>query len=179
MLAIELVVGGLVGGFTFWLRGSSLFQRLVGRGKTTADALWALAMGGLYVMAGAEWYGGAAVALGCFAGARPGWWQSLSLGRNSADGAEGLQYLRHWARGMVWVSGAALGVWLTGGSPVPLAVAGMLCVPAYVVGYAWREDHDDPYTNPTAVAEFLFGMTIGVGVVLSWYVSWGVSLWPL
>lgn len=179
MLMLELAIAALVGGVTFWLRASSVFESLTGRGKTTADAVWALFMAALAALANAEWYGALAVGIGMWLSARPGWWQSLSLGRNAADGAEGLQYLRHAARGMVWVAGGALGAWLGGLSPLPLLIAGTLCVPCYVIGYAWREGHADPYTNPTAIGEFLFGAAIGVGVVLGGYTTWGLTTWPL
>ncbi len=179
MLMLELLLASVLGGVTFWLRGSSVFESLTGRGKTTADTVWAFFMGALAVLAGATWYGAAGVAIGLWLGARPGWWQSLSLGRNAADGAEGLQYLRHFARGIVWTLGGAAGAWLGGMSPVPLLVAGLLCVPAYMIGYAWREGHGDPFTNPTAVGEYLFGAGIGVAVVLGLRVDWWAWSWFL
>lgn len=179
LMILEVLGGALVGGVMFWLRGSSKFQEVIGRGKTTADGVWAAALGLVAFGVGASWYGALAVTLGLWLGARPGWWRSLSLGRNAADGAEGLQYLRHAVRGMVWVAGGAAGAAMGGMSPVPLLIAGLMCVPAYVVGYAWREGHDDPYTNPTAVGEFLFGAVIGAAVVLSPRFEWGVVTWPL
>lgn len=179
MTTLEIFVGILVGGGMFWLRGSAKFHEWVGRGKPIADGIWAAALGILAVVVGMSWYGAAAMAFGLWLGGRLGWWQSLSLGRNAADGPEGLQYLRHAARGMVWVVGGAAGAWLGGASYVPLLLAGLMCVPAYVVGYAWREGDDSPYTNPTAVGEWLFGAAIGAAVVLSPKISWGVSTWPL
>lgn len=179
MILLEVLVGLVVGAGMFWLRGSAKFGEWTGRGKTTADTLWAAAMAALAFWAGMKWYGAVAVGLGLWLGARPGWWQSLSLGRNAADGAEGLQYLRHATRGMLWVLGGAFGAWLGGASYVPLLIAGFLCVPAYVAGYALREGDTSPYTNPTAVGEMLFGAAIGAAVVLSPQVSWGVSMWPL
>lgn len=179
MILIEVAAGSLLGAATFWLRGSAKFMEWTGRGKTTADTFWAAVMAVLAFWAGMQWYGAVAVGLGLWLGARPGWWQSLSLGRHAADGAEGLQYLRHAARGMVWVVGGALGAWLGGASYVPLLVAGAMCVPAYVAGYALREGDGSPYTNPTAVGEMLFGAAIGAAVVLGPKVMWGVSTWPL
>lgn len=178
-ILIEVLGGALIGAGMFWLRGSAKFAEWVGRGKTTADLLWAISMGLVAAWAGMKWYGAVAVCLGLWLGARPGWWQSLSLGRNAADGPEGLQYLRHATRGMLWVAGGAFGAWLGGASYVPLLIAGLMCVPAYVAGYALREGDGSPYTNPTAVGEMLFGAAIGAAVVAGPKVTWGVSTWPL
>lgn len=178
MILIEVLAGLLLGAASFWLRGSAKFNEWTGLGKTSADLLWAGLMGLLAAVAGMGWYGAVGVAVGLWLGGRAPWWRSLSLGRHAADGAEGLQYLRHATRGMLWVAGGAAGAWLGGASYLPLLVAGVMCVPAYVAGYALREGDDSPYTNPTAVGEMLFGAAIGVGVVLGPKISWGVSMWP-
>lgn len=176
---LELGGAAILGAALFWLRGSSKFEEWTGRGKTTGDAVWAAGMGLLVFSMGASWYGAIALAIGMFLGGRLPWWRSLSLGRNAADGPEGLQYLRHAARGMMWVAPAALMASLGGMSPYPLLVAGLFCVPAYVIGYAWREGDGSPYSNPTAVGEMLFGAAIAVGAAVSTWGTWGVLTWSL
>ena len=158
---LQLLIAVVLGAMLFRMRGAAGFQRVTGRGKTTADAAWAVVMAaitgpGLWQMlalAGALWLGG-----------RPGWWRSLTLGRSTSDGSTAAQWMRHTARGVLWVAPAAALAWWLGASPWPLLVAGLLCAPAYEAG--WRADGWQ-HLGGTEWGELLFGATIGAALVIA------------
>lgn len=163
MSVVAVIAGGVLGGASFWLRGSAYFEKWVGRGKTTADAVWAAILAALfYCVADPMWWQAAALGVALFVGGRPPWWKSLSMCRNPADGdCCWCLWLRHTARGILWTAPAALAAGLMGFDWIALAVAGLLVGPAYEVGWrAWPQ-------RATEVGEVLFGAAIGVAVVLA------------
>lgn len=169
------VIGAVIGGLGFRLRGWEGFERLTGRGATTARIVcWALPMALLARVAGASWPDAYAIGAGLYLGALAPWWRSLSLGANPADGPPLAQYLRHAARGLLWTLpaaaahgwSAAVGWWALGGDPLALdvwrpalilAASGLACVPAYQIG-AWTG-------GGTAHGELIFGAVMGAAVV--------------
>lgn len=161
----------LLGGALFWWRGSARFAEWLGRGKTTADAVFALGAGIVAHLAATDepiWLG-AAVAGGFWLGLRPGWWGSLSLGRNPLEGISvGQQWLRHTVRGMVFIIVPAFVVCVAGYEMWPLLFAGLLCAPLYEVG--WRVRETVPASiefDGTEVGESLFGAAMFLMLAVS------------
>lgn len=176
-LAAVLLVAGCtaIGGAAFRLRGSAAFERITGRGAFTARAGWGAVMALVAWVCGAGWDVAALTGLGAFLGALPGWYRSLSLGLNQADGPVGAQYLRHFARGLFWplpaavLPGAYLAAWAWWlGLPawsldlwlpfLVVAASGLACLPAYLVGKAVDR------TRMTEVGEVLFGGVMAAAV---------------
>jgi len=156
-LAIAIVLGAML----FRMRGAAGFQRITGRGKTTADAAWSCAMAAITVP---DPLGMLAIAAALWVGGRPGWWQSITLGRSEADGSLAEQWVRHTARGVLWTAPAALvAAWL-GASPWPLLVPGLLCAPAYEAG--WRLTGRFSIGG-TEWGELFFGAAIGAALVVT------------
>lgn len=159
---LMVIGGGVLGGASFWLRGSALFERLTGRGKTTADAVWACTMAALFAAAAAgraEWWHPLAVAVGFFVGGRPPWWKSLRLCHDPDEKCCLCVWVRHTLRGFLWVVPAALSLDLLGYEGVWLVAAGGLVGPCYEAG--WRTWP----ARATEVGEVLFGALIGAGIV--------------
>lgn len=104
-----ILLGAILGGIGFRLRGWSGFEEAVGRGGTTARiACWAVPMGGLAWIAGHAPLASGLIALGLFLGCLPPWWRSITLGRSAADGGALGQYARHAGRGLLWTLPAAV-----------------------------------------------------------------------
>lgn len=156
---IAILLGALIGGAGFRLRGWSGFERLIGRGATTARiAGWAAPLALLCVLtAPLPWWGGPLIGLALWAGAIAPWWGSLDFGR--MDGTWLRDAALHALRGVVWVVPVAAAVALLGGAWwCPLA-AGLLCVPAYELGYRLRP------AIGTEIGEIIFGACIGAALI--------------
>lgn len=164
---MEIVILAALGAALFRLRGSELFARVVGRGKTTADVVYAVGLA-LPFTSSMPWFGVPALAAALWVGGRLGWWKSLSLGRNPADGSVRAQFIRHILRGVLWTAPAAVVAFAVGSSPVPLLVAGALCAAAYEIGYR-LSDKGGVFVRlgGTEWGELLFGALIGVALALT------------
>lgn len=158
---MHLLLGVIAGGLLFRMRGAAIFERLTGRGKTTADAVYAA---GLALVAAPVGVLAAALAVALWIGGRPGWWRSLTLGRNPEDGPAWRQWALHTARGVVWTAPAAVLAWWLGASPVPLLVAGLLCGVAYEAGWRLAGRWG---LGGTEWGECFFGAAIGGAVVMT------------
>lgn len=161
LLMIDLMLGAMGGALLFRLRGAALFQRITGRGKTTADAIYA---GCLAALAMPGWWQAAPLALALWLGGRAGWWRSLTLGRNPMDGPVWRQWALHTARGLLWTAPAAALAWWLSASPRPLLLAGLVCAPAYEAG--WRLAGLGRLGG-TEWGECLFGAAIGAALVIT------------
>lgn len=131
-----------LGGGFFWWRGSARFAEWIGRGKTTADAVFAFVMGIVATVAAAEpvWWLGGVVMLTFWIGLRPGWPDCLSLGRDITQGPFWLQLLLHTGRGVVFVAPPAVMLWWLGYHHVgPLLAVGVMCPVFYEIGWSLRE----------------------------------------
>ncbi len=159
---LQLLIAMVLGAMLFRMRGAAGFRRITGRGKTTADAAWALTMAA--ITAAPSLWQLLALAAALWLGGRPGWWQSLTLGRCTLDGSTAAQWTRHTARGVFWIAPAAAVAWWVGASPWPLLVAGLLCAPAYEAG--WRADGWQ-HLGGTEWGELLFGATLGAALVVA------------
>lgn len=166
-----ILLGMILGGAAFRIRGWSGFGRITGRGATTARVFWGACMG---LLAWASWAPGVvalALAAGLFLGALPGWYRSLSLGRAPQDRPALGAYLRHFLRGVAWTlpAGVLAGAmaWWLGGSAWPavlVGASGVLCVPAYEVGWRLRPMWDARSPGATEIGEALFGAAIGAAI---------------
>lgn len=164
MLEIALVIAAtIVGGMGFWLRGSSLFYKLTGRGATTARIVcWALplALLSLFVV---DPIISVAIGVALFAGSVLPWWSSLSLGRNPADGTFLQAAIRHTARGFCWTFPVSVVVWYAGGVWLLPLIAGLLVVVPYELG--WRF-HSEKF-GATEYGEVGYGVMIGFALMTS------------
>ena len=160
-MMIELPIGAVVGALLFRMRGAALFRRIIGRGKTTGDAVYAV---GLAAVALPDWWQVLALVVALWLGGRLGWWRSLTLGRNPADGPVWQQWALHTARGVLWTLPAAVVAWWWGASPWPLLLAGLACAPAYEAG--WRLDGRFGLGG-TEWGECFFGAAIGAALVFT------------
>lgn len=158
---MHLLLGVIVGGALFRMRGAAIFERVTGRGKTTADAVWAA---GLAALAMPGWWQAAPLAFAFWLGGRAGWWRSLTLGRNPMDGPVWRQWALHTARGLLWTAPAAALAWWMGASAWPLLLAGLACAPAYEAG--WRLE-GVARLGGTEWGECFFGAAIGAALVLT------------
>lgn len=155
----------IVGGFLFWLRGSAVFEQITGRGKTTADLVWATGM----AMLASPLYWNSSTPLGAFAlltlafflGGRLPWWRSLSMGRNPADGYFWNAFARHTARGLFWVAPAAFAIGILGGNPLSLLVAGLFAGVLWEAGWRVKENGGLFNFEATEIGELYFGLMIG------------------
>ncbi len=83
--SLLILVAVVVGAFGFWLRGSSYFYKLTGRGATTARIVaWSVPLALLSLFVVSPLYA-LAIGVALFVGSILPWWRSLSLGRNSID----------------------------------------------------------------------------------------------
>lgn len=164
---MEVVILAALGAALFRLRGSELFARIVGRGKTTADAVYAFGLA-LPFTSSLPWFGVPTLAAALWIGGRLGWWKSLSLGRNPADGTVRAQFTRHTLRGVLWTAPAAMVAFFVGASFVPLLIAGALCAVAYEAGYR-LSDMGGVFSRlgGTEWGELFFGALIGVALALT------------
>ena len=158
----------IVGGALFWLRGSSVFERVTGRGKTTADLLWATSMAllaaPLYADTADSLYGFFLLIAAFWAGGRLPWWRSLSLGRNPNEGSHWGAFARHTARGLFWVAPAAFAVGILGGNSLRLAAVGLLAGVSWEVGWRLKEHNPTGPFEATELGELLFGGLIGAAI---------------
>jgi hypothetical protein len=144
----------------FRVRGWAGFQRLTGRGATTARIVaWAIPCGLVAWGLHGHWYAGAAMAVAAWAGSLLGWWRSLDLGRHEGEWAR--DFALHTARGLLWTAPMALAAWLSGGLPWPLLAAGLLCGLAYEAG--WRLAP----RRATEIGEVAFGAIVGAALALT------------
>lgn len=164
---MEILILAAIGAALFRLRGSDLFARVTGRGKTTADVVYAVGLALLFIFS-MPWWGVPALALALWLGGRPGWWKSLSLGRNPVDGSVRAQFVRHTLRGVVWTAPAAAAGLALGASPVPLILAGATCALVYEAGYR-LSDRGGVFGRfgGTEWGELFFGAMIGVALALT------------
>lgn len=158
---IEMLIGALIGGAGFRLRGWAGFAALTGRGATTARiTCWAAPLGLFAALAlPMPWWGGVLVALGLWAGSVAPWWGSLDLGR--MDGEWATEAALHALRGLVWVTPALVPLALLGLAWWPLLVAGLLCLPIYECAWRLRP------ALATEIGEVVFGAAIGAALGLS------------
>lgn len=164
---MEILILATIGAALFRLRGSDLFARVTGRGKTTADAVYAVGLALLFTSS-MPWWGVPALALALWLGGRPGWWKSLSLGRNPADGSVSAQFVRHTLRGVVWTAPAAVVAFALDAPPIPLILAGATCALVYEVGYR-LSDRGGVFGrfDGTEWGELFFGAMVGVALALT------------
>lgn len=157
---IAVLLGALLGGLGFRLRGWSGFERLTGRGATTARlACWAIPMGAFAALAlPIPWWGGVLVALALWAGSVAPWWGSLDLGRMDGDWIE--EAALHALRGLVWVTPAMVAIALLSLPWWPLLAAGALCLPVYELAWRLRP------ALATEIGEVVFGAAIGAALGL-------------
>lgn len=148
-----LILGAIVGGAAFWLRGSAVFAEWTGRGATTARLMWGAALALVAVLGGLWWLLAPAVVVAAWLGAIPGWWDSLRL-------ADARQYALHFFRGLLWVFPLAALFEVAGGSGALVLLSGLACVPAYWIG--WRVMP----SRATEIGEILFGAAIGAAVAM-------------
>lgn len=161
---MESLVGALVGGVGFWLRGSATFARATGRGATTARIVaWAMPLAAFaWLLTPLAWWWCAALAVALWLGALPGWWGSLDLGR--VEGAWPRDLALHTLRGVVWMAPAAAVLGLAGAAWWPPLLAGLSCGAAYEVGWrVWP-------ARATEVGECLFGAACGAALL--WGAAW-------
>lgn len=150
----------VLAGLGFRLRGEIKFTEWTGRGLTTARIVcWAIPCALLAAAAGHGLWEAVAIGVAAWLGSIAGWWDSLTLGRNKAEGSTLEQWLRHQARGLLWTLPMAAVVAYAGHDPLWLALAGLMCGPAYEFGWrVWPE-------RGTEVGEFVFGAVIGGALV--------------
>lgn len=155
---MSIALGALIGALGFWLRGSAVFERLTGRGATTARIVaWAMPLSALaWLLTPLGWWC-VPLAVALWLGALPGWWGTLDLGRMEGDWPQ--DFVLHTARGVVWMAPAA-GVLAMAGAAwwLPL-VAGLTCGAVYEIGWrAWP-------ARATEIGELLFGAACGAAVI--------------
>jgi hypothetical protein len=168
-MILASAIVALLGAALFRLRGSAAFARWTGRGKTTADAAFAIVLA-VFAWASSEavgdarvdWWETAIVAAALWFGGRLGWWDSLDLGR--VEGTFWRDFLAHSARGALWTAPAAIAVLVLGlGPAVLLLLAGASAGVAYEIG--WRIPSTVPgLRQGTEIGEALFGGAIGLAL---------------
>lgn len=147
--------------FGFWLRGSALFERLTGRGATTARLVcWALPCGLAWWALGGNPLYAAGAAVAAWLGTLLGWWGSLDLGRNEGTWLE--DFLLHTARGVLWTAPMAAVALVQHEAWWWMLGVGALCGLLYELGYQLNE------ARGTEIGEFLFGAVIGAAMVVTW-----------
>lgn len=167
LVFLSLVVGG-VGN---WLRASSLFQEVTGRGATTARILClALPLGLLSYFSGLLWWEAAIFGTALFLGSIGGWWGSLDLSRN--EGSWIKDAILHTLRGAVWVAPVALVLLGLGFSFWWLALVPTLFIlAAYELG--WKIDPP----AATTVGDVLFGISLGFFSLFPLQLARGIDVW--
>lgn len=146
-----MILGAILGGAAFRLRGAALFEQWTGRGATSARLMWGAALALVAVLGGLWWPLAPAVVLAAWLGAIPGWWGSLRLETPH-------QYAMHFARGIVWVLPLAVLFETAGLAGAVVLLSSAACVPAYWIG--WRVMP----ARATEIGEALFGAAIGASV---------------
>lgn len=157
---LAVVVGAIVGGVGFRLRGSALFEQWTGRGATTARIVcWAIPMSFVSLFA-VPWMYAPLVGVAFFLGALPGWYDSLDL--------QGIRdYAVMFLRGIAWTILAAAVYWWAGNlhGAALITLAGALCPLAYAIGYAIPSTKPNLSQGPE-IGEVIFGAMIGAAVAL-------------
>jgi hypothetical protein len=147
-------------GAGFRLRGAALFERITGRGATTARIVCFATPAGLLAWAtGFPWPYALAMGVAAWLGCLPPWWGSLDLGRHAGGYAR--DFALHTLRGVVWVAPMAAVAFLAGAAWWPLILAGLMCGAVYEAGYRVSERHG------TEIGEAAFGALIGAGLALA------------
>ena len=147
-------------GIGFRLRGAAIFERVTGRGATTARIVcFAIPAGLLAWGMGFGWPHALAMGFAAWLGCLPPWWGSLDLGRQY--GGFWQDFALHTLRGLVWTAPMALVVWHVGGAWWWLVLAGLLCGVAYEAANRARP------TRGTETGEVVFGALIGAGLALA------------
>ncbi len=158
------LLGAVIGAIGFRLRGDAIFQKITGRGATTARIVcWAIPMG-LLSLSTVPWWASVWVTVGFFLGAVLGWYGSLDLGRREGDPVKDRLIMA--SRGLVWTLPAALVVWQFDiGNAIALLIVGLACPLFYELGY--RTPSKIPYLRQgPEVGEVLFGAAIGLALTL-------------
>ncbi|RVT91429.1 hypothetical protein EOD42_22500 [Rhodovarius crocodyli] len=147
-----------LGAATFRLRGSQTFERLAGRGATTARIMWATSVAFAAVpLAGIPLIFAPQLALALYVGALAPWWGSLDMGRQHGTLWGDIAW--HTLRGFIWTGPAALLFVLTGtGDGTWLLLVGGTCGVIYAI--CWQIT--DRY--PVESAECVFGAAIAGGI---------------
>lgn len=160
---IYVMLMTVLGAGLFWLRGSATFEQVVGRGKTTADTMWALGLAvptALYI----PWYYAGGLLAALFLGGRAPWWKSIDMGRNQSyyDNTTYMQdIVMQTIRGVLWVLPAAILLWfISGWYTLMLMAAGLMAGPAYELGWQLNPQN---YRRPhaTEIGELVFGACVG------------------
>lgn len=181
---IGIVSAIVAGGAFFRLRGSAAFERWVGRGASTARIIaWAMPMA-LITLGGVGTGWNFALMVGAYwLGAIMPWFQSLSLGRVPEEKMQVLpSFAANWfpslaaflvedswrrdafmhsIRGLLWVLPPTIALVYTGGCWWAMLLAGLVCVPAYELGWRVSSRHG------TEVGEVLYGAAMGAAAALS------------
>lgn len=183
-IAIGLITAAGVGGAMFRIRGSAAFERWVGRGATTARIMaWALPMAMVTLGGIGHGWDFPIMAFAYWLGAIAPWFQSLSLGRVPEEKMQVLpsflarrwpslaaflvedswrrDAVMHAIRGMIWVLPPTIALVYTGGCWWAMLLAGLVCLPAYEIG--WRVSP----RRGTEIGEVLFGAVVGAAAALS------------
>lgn len=153
------LLGAVVGGIGFRIRGAGEFQAVTGRGATTARIVaWSLPLATMWAAWGPAppgWWAVMAAAL--WLGSIAGWWGDLRL-------VDARDIALHAARGVLWVLPAAALVALQVAllPALALLVAGALCAPAYLLG--WRLC-GRLGLGGTEWGELIFGAVVGAVLV--------------
>lgn len=154
-----LVVAMLAAGFR--IRGWAGFERLTGRGTTTARIVaWAIPCAIAWLLLGGAPVEALAIAAAAWIGCLPGWWGSLDLGRQ--EGTWLRDFALHSARGALWTMPMAVVVWWIGAEWWWLLIAGAACGLIYEAGY-WIAARTR--WSGTEWGEAMFGAMIGAALI--------------
>lgn len=149
---IEMLLGAIVGGAGFRIRGWSGFDKLTGRGATTARIVWGGVLALIALLGGLWWPLAPAVVLAGWLGCVPGWWGAL-------EPKTPQQYALHALRGFVWVLPLAIIFEAAGALGGVVLLSGAVCGPAYWLGRKVKP------ALGTEIGEVLFGAAIGAAVI--------------
>jgi hypothetical protein len=144
----------------FRLRGAAVFQRVTGRGATTARIVcFAIPCGLIGWGLGLPWHWSLALGVAAWLGCLPPWWGSLDLARQYGEFRE--DFLLHTMRGVIWIWPMAVVLAHSGHleGAYYLTWAGLLCGAVYEAGYRIREAHG------AELGEAFFGFLIGAALV--------------
>lgn len=164
MIAAAVILALAVG---FRLRGWGGFERITGRGATTARIVcWAIPCGlAWWALSGAPAWSALAMGVAAWLGAIAPWWGSLDLGRQY--GGWGRDVLMHSARGVLWTLPMAVVTWWFEAPSWPwLLAAGVLCGLIYEVGYRLADAARGRLGGGTEIGEVMFGAAIGAALAL-------------
>lgn len=170
MIAAVVIILALAVGFR--LRGWEGFERITGRGATTARIVcWAIPVGLASLALGMSWLAALAMGIAAWVGCLPGWWGSLDMGRH--EGGFWRDFALHSLRGVLWTAPMAAVLWWFGGAWWSLVVAGAACGLIYEAGYRIAAIARGRMGGGTEIGEALFGAAIGAALALPWVVRAG------